>query len=315
MDVSEFESFLAVLETGTATEAAALRFISQPALSRQIHSLEARCRTSLFTRSKSGMVPTRAARLLEPVARDLLMHWANAGQAMSALGERRVPLTVACPTMVAERLVLPFVTESVGLVADVVEVPTTEICSLVAERRVDFALVPLTPPPEVASKRLFRVPFSLQVPRDSPVAERGSVDIRELPELDLIVTYRTSGTRVALDEHLTRAGVRVRYRHEVSRSRIGEALALSGRGMVVSIDPPVFDLAEVPLVDEGSPIYVEEWAAWPPEHYSVAQIESFVDEFSAWMRGRPQFERVEFLDPDGRFRRYERSAQPADGEM
>lgn len=289
MDSSLFESFLAVLETGTATAAADKCYISQPALSRQIRTLEERCRTPLFTRSKSGMVPTRAARQLEPVVRDLLLHWASAELAMSALVDRKIPLTLACPTMVAEQLVLPFIPESDLLVSDVLEAPSIDLFSLVSERRVDLAFAPLLPPPGIPSKRVFRIPFLVLIPRDSDLAQRSSIDIRELPDLELIVTDRTSGTRLELDRILALSGVQVKYRHEVSRTRIGEALALSGRGQVISIDRAEFDLAEVPLLDRGRPIFVEEWAAWPSDHYAEEQVRSFISKFTTWVRSRPEY--------------------------
>lgn len=292
MNSSLFESFLAVMETGTVTAAADRRYISQPALSRQISTLEERCRTPLFIRSKTGMVPTRAARQLEPVVRDLLLRWTSTELTMSALVERRIPLTLACPTMVAEQLILPFVAESDLLVADAVEAPTTELFTLVSERKVDLAFAPLMPPPDIQSQRVFRIPFRVLVPRGTDLARRPSLDICDLPDLDLIVTDRTSGTRLELDRILTSAGVRVNYRHEVSRTRIGEALALSGRGQVISIDRAEFDLAEVPLLDRGKPLFVDEWAAWPSEHYADEQVRQFISEFATWVRSRPKYSEI-----------------------
>lgn len=297
MDIRACESFLAVFDSGTATSAAAQRFVSQPALSRQIRSLEKRCRTVLFTRSKTGMQPTHAARQLEPVFRRLIDEVRTAESAISTFSEERVPLTIVCPTMVAEGMVLPFVAESRTDVANIVERPTNMIFDVLSRRTADLAIAPAIPPPEFTSRMLFRTPFTVQVPGTSVLAKRNSLDIRELGSFPVIVPDKSNGTRFELDRQLSQAQVRFSPVQEVSRAHIGQAMVKAGRGVVITVDPPKYDLVDLPLVDGSSPLSIEEWAAWPADHFAEASIHQFLDALLSWLQEKIPFDALDFSSP------------------
>ena len=53
------ERFITVAEKGSISEAARLLFLTQPALSREIHALEVELGFHLFERTKSGVVLTK----------------------------------------------------------------------------------------------------------------------------------------------------------------------------------------------------------------------------------------------------------------
>lgn len=294
MDIAACKSFLAVFDTGTATAAATQRYVSQPALSRQIRALEKQCRTTLFTRSKSGMRPTHAARQLEPVFRRLVDEVRTAESAAATLNGYRIPLTVACPTMVAEGVLLPFVAETKTEVANIVERPTISLFEALSRRTADLALAPATPPPEFAARMIYRIPFTAQVSENSGLSDRDSVDIRELAEQQVIVPDRSNGTRTELDRHLAQAHVLFRPEQEVSRAHIGQAMVKAGRGVVITVDPPKYGLRSLPLTDGDAPLYAEEWAAWQPGHFAEDSIESFISALLSWMRDKPLFGKLDF---------------------
>ena len=294
MDIVACESFLAVFDTGTATAAANQRFVSQPALSRQIHALEQRCRATLFTRSKTGMQPTHAARQLEPLLRRLVTEVKTAETAISALGADIVPLTVVCPILVAEGVLLPFAAETKTIMANVVEYPTNLIYDALSRREADLSLVPSLPPPEFESRLLYRIPFTLQVPDDSDLADLSSIDIRALEDLDVIVPDKSNGTRRELDRRLARADVRFTPLQEVSRAHIGQAMVKAGKGTVITVDPPKYDLVGLPLCDKGAPLQLEEWAAWPADHFAQDSIDHFINVLLEWMKDKSAFADLDF---------------------
>ncbi|TSI14538.1 LysR family transcriptional regulator [Brevibacterium aurantiacum] len=294
MDIAACESFLAVFDTGTATAAATQRFVSQPALSRQIHALEKHCRTTLFTRSKSGMRPTHAARQLEPVFRRLVDEVRTAESAVSTFNEVRVPLTVACPTMVAEGVLLPFVAETKTAVANIVERPTISIFESLSRRTADLALAPAMPPPEFASRMIYRIPFTAQVSDTSELAGRNSIDIRDLAGLPVIVPDKSNGTRTEFDRHLTRAHVLFKPLQEVSRAHIGQAMVKAGTGVIVTVDPPKYGLISLALTDGDVPLFAEEWAAWQPDHFAEDSISDFINDLLSWMQDNPLFSGLDF---------------------
>lgn len=294
MDIAACDSFLAVFDTGTATAAATQRFISQPALSRQIHALENRCRTALFIRSKTGMKPTHAARQLEPVFRRLIEEVRTAESAISTFGQERVPLSIVCPTMVAEGVILPFVADSRTEVANIVERSTNTIFDALARREADLALAPAVPPPEFTSRMIYRIPFTVQVAETSQLAERDSLDIRELDSLSVIVPDKSNGTRIDLDRQLSRAHVNYHPLQDVSRAHIGQAMVKAGKGVVITVDPPKYGLVALTLTDGNSPLSMEEWAAWPSDHFAEDSINHFIDALVEWMQTRPLFDALDF---------------------
>lgn len=294
MDIVACESFLAVFDTGTATAAANQRFVSQPALSRQIHALEKRCRTTLFTRSKSGMQPTHAARQLEPVLRQLVTEMKTTESAISALGADVVPLAIACPILVAEGVVLPFAAETETILANVIEYPANTIYDALSRRETDLVLTPSLPPPEFDSRLLYRIPYTLQVPDDSDLVALNEVDIRDLTDLDVIVPDKSNGTRRELDRRLALANVHFTPLQEVSRAHIGQAMVRAGKGNVITVDPPKYDLVSLPVFDEGLPMLLDEWAAWPVDHFARESIDHFINALLAWMKSKSTFAELTF---------------------
>jgi DNA-binding transcriptional LysR family regulator len=72
LELQQLRQIVALAEHGSFVRAAAAQHISQPALSRSIQVLEQRLGSRLFTRSKSGVVPTDLGRLYLERARDVL---------------------------------------------------------------------------------------------------------------------------------------------------------------------------------------------------------------------------------------------------
>ncbi|MEI7784437.1 MAG: LysR substrate-binding domain-containing protein [Betaproteobacteria bacterium] len=64
MDFKQLQTFLAIAECGSATKAAQMLHIVQPAISRQMRILEDELGTSLFYRERNGMELTDAGRIL-----------------------------------------------------------------------------------------------------------------------------------------------------------------------------------------------------------------------------------------------------------
>jgi len=69
MDLRQLQYFIAVADTGGFSRAARLLGIAQPALSRQVRSLEVELRQNLLLRNGRGAVPTEAGKRLLAHAR------------------------------------------------------------------------------------------------------------------------------------------------------------------------------------------------------------------------------------------------------
>jgi DNA-binding transcriptional LysR family regulator len=65
LEIKQLQSFIEVTRTGSFTSAAENLFITQPALSRTIKSLEDELGTKLFVRSRKKLILTDAGRVLK----------------------------------------------------------------------------------------------------------------------------------------------------------------------------------------------------------------------------------------------------------
>jgi DNA-binding transcriptional LysR family regulator len=83
----QLRCFLATLEHGSFTAAAADLQLSQPSLSEQVRQLERSLNTPLFHRLARGVTPTEAAQALRPHAHTALAAVDEAGRAVSSVRE------------------------------------------------------------------------------------------------------------------------------------------------------------------------------------------------------------------------------------
>ncbi|WP_143677338.1 LysR family transcriptional regulator, partial [Streptomyces scabiei] len=69
MDVKQLKAIVTVAEVGSVTRAAALLHLVQPAVTRQIRTLEQELGVDLFERTGTGMRPTEAGSIMVDRAR------------------------------------------------------------------------------------------------------------------------------------------------------------------------------------------------------------------------------------------------------
>lgn len=105
MDLKQLEYFVRVAELGSFTRAAQALEVAQPALSRQVRTLELELRETLLTRTGRGVVPTDAGRRLLEHGHAILQGVAAARDDLR--GQRGEPVgrvTVGLPPSLARRL-------------------------------------------------------------------------------------------------------------------------------------------------------------------------------------------------------------------
>ena len=108
-----YRSLLAVLHQGSLSAAARTLGVTQPTVGRHIVELEQALAVALFTRSPRGLLPTEAARALEPharamaVAADTLVRAAS-GEAGAARGTVRITASEIIGTEVLPKILTSF---------------------------------------------------------------------------------------------------------------------------------------------------------------------------------------------------------------
>lgn len=248
MDLRRLRLFLAVVDEGTFTRAAAASYISQPALSQAIRELEADVGIALFDRIGRRVRLTAAGRALVEPARQALRDVETARAAVAGVaGVEAGRVELAClPTLAAEptarfvgafRSAHPAVTvqladpdDPADLLAMVrsgtVELGITERSSLVDELEVhalhEQDLLALLPP--------------------GSHAPRKPVPLSRLQGIPVVATPPPTSSRAHLEEAFARAGVSLQIAVEAAQREAILPLVLAGAGMAL-VPRPLADVA------------------------------------------------------------------------
>jgi LysR family nitrogen assimilation transcriptional regulator len=240
MDLRQLEYFVHVADARSFSRAAQILSIAQPALSRQIRSLEVELRQALFLRNGRGVTLTPAGTRLLAHARGILQ---QVESAKADLDESRTApvgrVTVGLPPTVGRALSAPLVAEFRARFprADIsiVEGLTVHILEWLSLGRVDVGLVYNPPPsPAVELQPLLEQQLCLIEPAPQKRADRGdSVELRRLPEFPLIIPSRPHTIRMLVESRLAAIGAKPRIALEVDGVRAILDLVQRGHGYAV----------------------------------------------------------------------------------
>ncbi|MBA3906471.1 MAG: LysR family transcriptional regulator, partial [Pseudonocardiales bacterium] len=194
--VRDLRYFVAVATEGSITGAAQVLFISQPALSKQIRSLERQVRTPLFERLPREMRLTPAGQALLPHARGLIAGWEEAERDL--VRKATSTLVVGMHTSPGRGL-LPLIRESllelcpdVGL--ELRQSPWSDRTAGLADGLVDvaFAWSPQQGRP-YRSILLAREPRLVALPRGHRLARRRRVRMADLLDEPFLALPESAG--------------------------------------------------------------------------------------------------------------------------
>ncbi|MFF8995713.1 LysR family transcriptional regulator [Streptomyces sp. NPDC014983] len=180
--------FLAVAEELHFTRAAERLYVSQPALSKQIRSLERQLGTELFRRDRHGVALTAAGEALLPHARAVLTAWAAGAAAVEAAkAVQRATLTVGMSTSPVRGGLLPairsrFTAAHPRVTVRLRQVSWDDPTAGLADGTADAAFVWLPLPDEERYDWtvLAEEPRLLALPETHPLAARAEIDFAEL---------------------------------------------------------------------------------------------------------------------------------------
>ena len=86
MNLRRLQYFVKIVDIGSLTQAADILHVAQPALSQQLATLEGEVRQQLLLRTKRGVTPTEAGKVLYRHAQLILRQCAQAQADMDAAG-------------------------------------------------------------------------------------------------------------------------------------------------------------------------------------------------------------------------------------
>jgi DNA-binding transcriptional LysR family regulator len=242
VELRQLEQFLAVVEAGSFTGAAARLYMAQSSLSASIHGLERELGAELFARGRRGAELTDAGHALLGPARAAIGDTERARDAVAEVNGL-VRGTVWVATVPVPRRV--DVVETIRLFQDrypdvrvhVLHDGARDLVGLVAEGQVDLAITPLThrTSPALHFEPLLSTPLVVVCPKDHRLGGVRDLDVRELLGEPIIDFPRGWWIRELFDRMLGERHQRREVRLEVNEW--WGVLAMVQRGVGISYGP------------------------------------------------------------------------------
>lgn len=292
MDLRHLRYLVAVADRGNVSRAAAALKVSQPALSRQIHDLEAELKVALFERAGRSLRLTGAGEDLLAYARRALDSAAAFRERATAIGggETGVLRAGATPQSL-QRLFAPLIQRFRHLMPNV-EVRLTEGDSralIEGLKRGDLHIAFTSYQPEFGVSSLPGGTVQMfAVAGEGFRGRKSTIEIDELEDEPLLVLQRGYGSRDLFDAVCRLAHVRVNIFLESNAPATLLALAKAGCGLAIlpnTVLLPQHGYSIRKLVREGRPLAVATAVHWNPRHLLPSYANRFAQELARHARG------------------------------
>lgn len=240
MNLRRLKYFVKVVDVGSLTQAADLLHVAQPAISQQLATLEGEVRQQLLLRTKRGVIPTEAGRVLYRHAQLILRQCDQAVVDMQATSRGlsgSVSIGLAPGTMAAT-LALPLLrtlrARHPGIVPYLNENYGTTLSELVMNGRMDLAVLygGRVAIHGLQCLPLLREPLFLVGPQSSP-APAETLPVRAVAEFDLYLPRGYNYVRKLVDEAFASAGLVPRVVAEIESAATLAALIRDGLGATI----------------------------------------------------------------------------------
>lgn len=280
MNLAQLRAFYAVVHHGTFSAAAQSLGVSQPAITQHVRALEEAIGSRLFHRRGSGVELTSDGTDLLPHVHQIIKGLEDVNARIEGGKQLRTGhLTIGlCAPHVAMPLIRKFREAWPGIEIETRMANSHTLLDLVAQQRLDVAVVTLTGPRnDLFIHRLAGQEVLVLVPVDHPWAGQASVSIGELADQPFVLREAGSMTRQIFEQALSEAKVSI---HEnlvlTSREAVKEAVA-SGLGLGIVLDKELgHDKRIVGLTINGAAVKAGEYLVAHPEVRELGAVREFV---------------------------------------
>lgn len=216
METPALRAFITVAESGSFSAAAERLFLSQPAVSKRVASLETELGTRLFDRIGRQVLLTEAGRNLLPRAHKLLDQIEDFKRlAGNITGEIEGPLLIGTSHHIGLHRLPPllrnFTRHFPTVQLDIRFLDSEAACHQVESGELELAIVtlPTQPPPNLRQLALWEDPLQFVVGTAHPLANRGKLTLEELARYPALLPGPTTYTRGILEQVLQEQGLQV----------------------------------------------------------------------------------------------------------
>jgi len=239
MELKQLRTFITVIETRNVTKAAALLNIVQPAVSRQLHQLEADVGTALFMRGRRGMEPTQAGKVLETYARRVLNEIERARAELRPSqgdigGIVTVGLLPSTSDVLSSALVRAIKEHHPGILLRITPGYAGHLAGWLEAGDIDIALLyESNLASSIRIKPLLEENLWLIGPPDSGLAQAIEVEFTDVLTRPLILPSAPHGLRTLVEHAAQSHGRPLNIQAETNSMSVQKRLVLDGHGYTV----------------------------------------------------------------------------------
>ena len=209
MDIQNIRAFLAVADTGSFSRAADKLFITQPAISKRISTLEESLDCQLFDRLGKNIQLTQAGEALIPSYQRILAEIDQTERIVSSLrtnvsGHLRFGTSHHIGLHRLPPVLRQYTRQFPDVELDIQFMDSEQAAALILKGSIELALITL---PDEIEKPLTTIPvwadpMEVVVAQDHPLAKQKSVTIRQLIGYGVLIQSHSTHTRNIIDEAL-----------------------------------------------------------------------------------------------------------------
>lgn len=238
MLLSQLEGFVETARRGSVTRAAEALYVTQPALTARLKSLERALGTALLVRTGRGVRLSEAGRTFLPYAQRALEavgegHRLVTEAARGGAGELALGAAPAVSTYVLPAILERFHAGHPAVRLAVRTGHSEEVLELVVREQVQIGLVRALRHPDIESLPLYEDELVLVANPSHEFAERGEIAVEEMNEQQLILFDRTSSYHDLTSAFFREAGVVPRGVMELDNIDATKKMVRQGLGVAL----------------------------------------------------------------------------------
>lgn len=214
MEFDQLRTFLAVLEHKSFVRAGEALHVGQSTVSFHVKALEQRVGATLLERGRGNVEPTAAGRILQPYAERIVSLCDEASARLHSSENGEVGRLVLAASTIPGEYLLPEVLAELrrrhpGIRIEMTVSDSEKATSAVLSKEVDLALVGSKPRDRRLTSSVFASDEIVLVgPSPNPFAPEGTLSVKALRDVPLILREQGSGTREAIARLLPQLGER-----------------------------------------------------------------------------------------------------------
>ena len=282
MNIAAFEAFLKVMETGSISTAAEKLFLTQPAITKRIHSLEDFLNVKLFEPIGRGIQPTQAAHQVLPRVKQWLNELEDIQHDLSRAqdtvqGKLKIGTSHHIGLHHLPKYLKPFTQQYPDVQLEVHFVDSEQAHQLVLSGEIELAF--LTLPPQTNPKLHYQVlwddPLKFVAATFHPLATQKNLSLADLiSHPSILPAAHTYTSQITLEEF---AKYGLKPRATMSTNPLESIRMLASIGLGWSVLPQTLINQDLTILDLEMTLKRQLGIVWHPERSQSKAVEKLIE--------------------------------------